>query len=65
MKTTPFWILKSAELDFYETEAVFFIYMMECIRMNVLYINQTLIEVETRIEAEIEKEQIKSLLKYV
>lgn len=28
----PFWILKSAELDFYETEAPFVSYMMQTIR---------------------------------
>jgi hypothetical protein len=48
LKTSLFWVLKCAELDFYETEAPFVFIMLEQVVMKVRYINKTLVFVGER-----------------
>lgn len=58
-------ILKSAEVDFYETEASFVIPMLETIRLNVNKIDKNLFTVLPRTATEVELQQIRNLGLYL
>lgn len=65
VRTLTFWVLKSAELDFYETESALFTLAMETVRLSMTYINQTLYKVSRRNYTDLEERQIEYLKEYV
>jgi hypothetical protein len=65
VRTLTYWVLKSGELDFYETEAAFFILAMETMRLQMGQINAVLYRVHKRLYTSVEQKQIKTLKKYV
>lgn len=58
LKSNIFWMLKSEELDFYETESSFVTHMMESIKLEIFIINETMVKINSRNQTAIEKFQV-------